>query len=211
MSLTPEGGTPLCAQITKIIQLIKPLEAELRANSQKACIVIFTDGESTDGDLAAAMKPLEKLPVWIVVRLCTDCDRIVQYWNNIDSKLELDMDVLDDLTGEAKEVSRHNPWLTYGEPLHRLREFGISVKEIDLLDEQPLQLTQIRELCHIILGDNKNDLPHPELNKEKFINTIKQWNSENRKVFCPLTMSLQTWIREQSFREAPSDSSCIIS
>ena len=61
--------------------------------------VIATDGESTDGDLADAMKPLEDLPVWVVIRLCTDEDSVVEYWNNIDSQLELDMDVLDDLNG----------------------------------------------------------------------------------------------------------------
>lgn len=34
-----------------------------------------------------------------MVRLCTDEDRIVEYWNNIDAQLEVDMDVLDDLSG----------------------------------------------------------------------------------------------------------------
>lgn len=45
----------------------------------------------------------------------------------------------------------HNPWLTYGEPLHRLREFGIPIKEIDLLDEAALSLDQIRLFCSLLL------------------------------------------------------------
>ena len=35
------------------------------------------------------MKPLESLPVMVVIRLCTDEDEIVQYWNAIDEKLEV--------------------------------------------------------------------------------------------------------------------------
>jgi hypothetical protein len=54
----------------------------------------------------AAMRPLEKLPVWIVIRLCTDEDKMVDYWNNIDSVIELNMDVIDDPLGEAKEIHR---------------------------------------------------------------------------------------------------------
>ena len=60
------------------------------------------------------------------------------------------MDVLDDYFGEAKEVMSHNPWLTYGEPLHRLREWGIQLKELDLIDEAPLQPPQIKRVVNLM-------------------------------------------------------------
>jgi hypothetical protein len=144
---SPGGGTPLCRHIREAIAEIQAQEGELRRRGQKALLVIATDGESSDGNVADAMRPLKNLPVWVIVRFCTDQDNIVDYWNRVDRELELSMDVVDDLLGEAREINKHNPWLTYGEPLQRLREFGLSVKELDLMDERPLSLEELRKVC----------------------------------------------------------------
>jgi hypothetical protein len=42
----------------------------------------------------------------VVVRLCTNEGSIVDYWNNVDKEIELNMDVIDDPLGEAKEIHR---------------------------------------------------------------------------------------------------------
>ena len=63
------------------------MEPWLRSTGQKVSLTIATDGESSDGDIAAAMRPLQRLPVNVVIRLCTDQDSIVEYWNNIDKVL----------------------------------------------------------------------------------------------------------------------------
>lgn len=34
-----------------------------------------------------------------MIRLCTDEESVVNYWNNVDSQLDVDMDVLDDFQG----------------------------------------------------------------------------------------------------------------
>eukprot|EP01035_Chromulina_nebulosa_P008467 gene8467-11473_t len=73
----PNGKTPLCRHVKDIIGKISALAPELINNGQKACIVIITDGEATDGNLLEAMRPLHELPVWIVVRLCTDDPHVV--------------------------------------------------------------------------------------------------------------------------------------
>ena len=69
-------------------------------------VVIATDGEASDGDVTAALKPLEKLPVLLVLRLCTDDEIVTKYWNEVDKQLELEVDVLDDLCAETSEVSK---------------------------------------------------------------------------------------------------------
>ncbi len=63
---------------------------------------------------------------------------------------ELQLDILDDITGEAKEIHGHNKWLTYGEPMHRMREFGVTLKEMDLLDEAKLTSDQILAVVRIM-------------------------------------------------------------
>lgn len=83
----------------------------------------------------------------MVIRLCTNEEKIRNYWNRIDNDLELEMDVLDDFQAESEEIYEHNPWLNYGEPLHRLREWGVDMKEIDLLDEALLSADQMKAVC----------------------------------------------------------------
>jgi len=39
-------------------------------------LVIATDGEASDGDVAAALRPLQQLPVSVTVRLCTDDEAV---------------------------------------------------------------------------------------------------------------------------------------
>lgn len=57
----------------------------------------------------------------MILRLCTEEKDVVEYWDNIDNQLELDIDVLDDLLGDGRQVHTSNGWLTYGEPFHRMR------------------------------------------------------------------------------------------
>lgn len=146
----PGGGTPLCHHVNEVTKQITALAPSLKASCKKAAIVIFTDGEASDGDIVQALKPLNDLPVWVVIRLCTEEEGIVNYWSGIDGQLELKMDVLDDPIGESKEIMKHNDWLTYGTPMHRLREFGIVAREFDLLDETALSAEQMHKFCALL-------------------------------------------------------------
>ena len=182
----PSGSTPLCAAIRQVTAEIRSREASLRGAGKRAVVVIASDGAASDGDVHAALRPLKSLPAWVVVRLCTDDDAVVQYWNQVDEDLELDMDVLDDLAGEAAEVTEANPFLTYAAPMHRLREWGTAVKLFDLLDERRLAMNEILQLAQLIFGDAADDLPSPQLDYKAFTRALDDVQRSVGLVWDPL-------------------------
>lgn len=212
LSESPSGGTPLCRHISEVINKIESIKHVLRQNNQKACVIIATDGDSSDGDVLNAMRRLKDLPVWTVVRLCTDDEKIVNYWNNIDGNLEMDMDILDDLKGEAEEIFEHNPWITYGQPLHQMREFGISsVKEFDLLDEAALTAEQMSTLVYSVVGGRKEDYPDPQVNYSNFAKVVSDKQKAMRPMWDPISGRPQPPIRMTALKKTYSPGGCTIS
>ena len=130
----PSGRTPLPDIIRELRRDIIDMLPTLEEEGSKVCIVIATDGQNVNKhnaglqveederqeDLVAALDSLTGLPVCVVVRLCTDFQPIVEFFNGLDKRLDwLDIDVVDDHLSEAQEVFGHNPWLNYARPLHR--------------------------------------------------------------------------------------------
>ena len=180
----PAGQTPLCYHVRGVVDAIRTIEDSLRKKGQRAAVIICSDGESTDGDVASALKPLEDLPALAVVRLCTNDKPVCDYWDGIDRKLELEMDVIADITEEATQVYQYNPWLTFSLPMHRMREFGASSKDMDLIDERLLSPEQMLSVVSVVLMDgNKNTLPHPEVSWPSFKAAVL--NSTAADVFDP--------------------------
>lgn len=191
---SPGGGTPLCRHIREVAEKILIITPELRSKGQKAVLVIFTDGKADDGRLTEAMRPLKTLPVTVVIRLCTDEKGIIDYWNNVDAELEINMDVLDDFESEAKECYAHNKWLTYGMPIQRTREFGVHIKEFDLLDETKLNLEQVRIVSSKLFNINIHDIVNPEENFQEFLNKLKYFVNIENLVFDPVKKRMNKWI-----------------
>jgi hypothetical protein len=105
------------------------------------------------------------------------------------------------ITNKALEVHLHNPWLTYGIGLHRLREAGLLPEIFGHLDQRPLTLEQLHEFCKIFfIGDDGCiDLPHPRKNSwNNFFRTLKvlidkeksQWNSVKKKVMSWIDLDI---------------------
>lgn len=106
------------------------------------------------------------LNCFVVIRLATDDDTTVDFYNRIDEELELPLDILDDLNAEAKEVSDSgNGWFAYTPMIHRIREGGSFEKLFDLLDERPFQVPEIATFLEYLLRGPKDD-PFPRKPKE---------------------------------------------
>lgn len=193
---SPSGVTPLSEHIHDIRQQIASMAPILHAEGRKVSIIIATDGMPTDNrgvggsaqsqDFVNAMRSLEGLPVWITIRLCTDDDNIVEFYNDLDSQLELSVEVLDDYIQEAREVYKKNKWFNYTLPLHRCREMGFCNRLMDMLDERTLTLGELHEFCILILGvDQFDGVPEPAVDFKAFYKSLKnilknekkQWNS----------------------------------
>lgn len=100
MNAQPAGVTPLANHILAIRNEIQ----SMNLSGGKVAIVLATDGLPTDErgysnemvkqQFVDTLRSLEGMPVWIVVRLCTDQDDVVSYWNDLDGQLELSLEVL---------------------------------------------------------------------------------------------------------------------
>lgn len=151
LSAEPSGQTPLCAQLSDVITQVRNMSDQLRMINKIAVMIIMTDGGATDGDIVDILKPLEGLPLKIIVRIYTDEVDVIEYWSHINSQLDIEIYVLDSLEGEATTVIERNNWLTYGEPLHRLREFGILLPGMDKMAYKQLSKKEIGFICQLIL------------------------------------------------------------
>jgi len=152
------------------------------------------------------------LPVWLVIRLCTDEDDVVDFYNSLDDQLELSMDVLDDICAEAEEVYEHNAFLNYALPLHRMREMGYHDRVLDMIDERKLTRGELRELCMLLFGeDNFDGVPDPGEDWKGFITAIKKMLEAEKDQWNPVKKKKMPWLNLKKMNSAYGDgSSCAI-
>lgn len=197
---SPVGVTPLTDHIYQIQQQIEFMKEDLVSSGKRVVIILATDGLPSDNRgvsdpnelnrFIQALRCLEGLPVWLVVRLCTDDEKTVQFYNDLDKQLEISVEVLDNFTSEAQEMYEVNPWINYILPIHRMREMGFQNRLFDLLDERALTISEVRDYCMLVLGRGAFDgVPEPEMDLKGFlraVNSIGQqmqsWHVVKRKM-----------------------------
>ena len=168
----PTLGTPLHLRVREVIKMVRLIAPDLKQSGQLAAVVIWTDGKPDNGGrFAAALRELQSLPTIVTVRLCTDVDDVLEYYDKLDDgrsaastqaagAIRSTLDVVDDLLNEALEVREVHPWLTYGAPIHMLREFGMPNPIFDKLDEHKMTPEQMRSVLQVIFGATAA-LPEP--------------------------------------------------
>jgi len=143
---------------------------------------------------------MTELRVFVVIRLATDEDYVVDFYNQVDDEFELDLEVLDDIEGEANEILRKgNSWITYSPLLHKLRESGTFMKLFDLLDERSFTPVEVATFSQLLLHDG--EAPSP-CNLEEFVLFA---GSRLRSVPCvydPLHKRMAPLVRMEQLRRA---------
>jgi hypothetical protein len=216
---TPCGVTPLSQHIYEIKNRVEMMHSQLQG--RKVAIILATDGLPSNptgvtdiyskNELVNALRSLEGLPVWIIIRLCTDDASVVEYYNSIDANLELSIEVLDNYTDEAKELYTKNPWLNYTLPMHRMREFGCPNRLFDMLDERQLTISELREFCIFLFGVDKFDgVPLPEVDFTGFLRSIDKMMAKEKLQWHPVKNKVLPLLNLQKLSKIYGDGSCTI-
>jgi hypothetical protein len=213
MDSAPTGLTPLTQHVQEIRQNIVELQPELQRNGTKVAIVLATDGLPTSSDhrqsssaeleFVQALKLLEGLPVWVVIRLCTDDESVVEFYNDLDSQLEYSLEVLDDFENEAKEIYKYNKFLNYALPLHRCREMGYNHRIFDFLDERELSKDELVDLFVLLFGQEQMaGVPSPHADWKGFCLAIKRIADKEEWHWNPMKRKVQPWVDVKKLHKA---------
>lgn len=202
----PKGVTPLTQSLQKIRNRILPEAREIARKGQKVVLVIATDGLPSDARGCSDQRAMTlfgqelrrmstELPIHQVVRLCTNDTRVAEFYSSLDGELEVDLEVIDDMQGEAAEIRAvGNRWLVYSPVIHRLREGGTFLKVLDLLDERRLEPVEVLLVCQLLLRQSPEDPALPR-EPQALCDAVRKLVPSMPLVLNPLSMRMEPPIK----------------
>jgi len=241
----PRGVTPLTERLRAVHKELQQSVLPKLHESQKVAIVLATDGLPTnaadDGlstpqakrDFQRALQALPADKVSIVIRLCTDDVDVVSFYHALEQQQQQqpphnknhykNVHVVDDYGAEAARVHAHNPWLTYGLVLHRLREMACccmhehhdhdnnenndednhhhhySVPLLKVLSQRPLQPAEVVEFCSFLFDHHPNKDEWNDMSWEDFRRLVEEQNQSQPDVWNPISAQIEPWVNLEKY------------
>eukprot|EP00980_Cylindrotheca_fusiformis_P012747 scaffold3118_cov64-Cylindrotheca_fusiformis.AAC.5 len=200
----------MTAHVIEIGERVAAMKDEMIRKGLQAVLILATDGlptssigltnNETNEEFINALREIQQLPIWLVIRLCTDDKEVVDFYNGLDKILELNLEVLDDFIDEAKEIHRYNKWLNYSIPIHRCREIGYQNRVFDLLDERPLNKDEVMDLCVMLFGKAFEKAPNIHDEWEEFLKVLGRFLDREKPHFNPVTRKVEPLINVKKLR-----------
>jgi len=194
----------LIRQLRKIEKRVREEAPRLIASNKVVSVVLCTQGRQTDEhgnegsavmkDCVDSLKALSKLPVKIVVRLCAHDEKATEFVSKIDGKVD-SLVILGDYWKEAMKVNLHNPWLTYGLGIHRLRESCLTSDLLNDLGRRAFAADDICEFCkEFLIGEKEIELPRPHNSLDAFLRVINHLLEDEKSQWNPVKKKPTPWI-----------------
>lgn len=190
----PSYTTPLSGHMWALYDQVSALCSSLLPG-QRVAIIIASDGvPSNPQSFLDAMEALQTLPVYLIVRLCTNDEASMHFWNTLDLDLGIPVEILDDFEEENRIAYAMNPWCNYCVGVQRAREWGFRSILFEKLRERPLTHSELHDYCALIFGVKKDALADPKDQWEDFYYDIEALNARERRQYNPLTKRNRGWI-----------------
>lgn len=198
---SPNGCTPLTSKMNMIIEWTELMTKQL--NTLKIILIIITDGLPSEdfysGQEADKIRFRDvlikymKLPAVsrLVLRLVTNDQEVISWYDLLDKHPEIPMDGLDDLVGEAIEIyEKGNKWLNYSLQIQQVRTLGTENLILDWLDEINLDKRNIITFIISLVQLNHTDIPDITEDLESFFLWVEERIHQMSLIWNPLTETM---------------------
>mmetsp|Transcript_24331 Transcript_24331/g.46178 ORF Transcript_24331/g.46178 Transcript_24331/m.46178 type:complete len:325 (+) Transcript_24331:465-1439(+) len=201
----PDGGTPLAKCIEAVGKLIKDDMESILEKDKRGYLVLVTDGLPDTGKdqmVTEIRKLCVAYELFVVVRLCTAEQNVVDYYNKVDEEVEFSLDVLCNLEAEAREIKAVNPWLSYFPELHAIREGGTNLSLLDRLDERPFTGGEVGTFLSMLMLC-KDDPPLPAWEDfQAFMDICTAFSTGKPNVYDPFDKQMKSMMDANEVRKA---------